>query len=83
MDLSKPLEGLSLEAMLTRLRARIQRQRWHVASNLPTKAREHQHPCLPEVTTPPNAHLLVFREATYEGNADHAAGADPPGSAGM
>ena len=35
MDLLKPLEGLFLEAMLTRLRARNHRQRVNVAGNFP------------------------------------------------
>ena len=64
MDFSKSLEGLSLGAMLIGLPARLHRQRLHVAGDLPKKAAENQHTCLPQVTVPPKGHSLGFGRAS-------------------
>ena len=49
----------------------------HVTGQKQKKAVEHQHPCLPQVTIPPNGHFKVGGGGLAGGNADQAAGAVP------
>ena len=65
IDSSYMVTALSLGKMLTKQPTQIHMLLWHATGKIHRKAVEHQHPCLSEVTVPPNGHFLAVRSTKW------------------